>query len=364
MMWIQHGCQVGYESGPQLCKRVSADQAAPGAHSYVLPHNEYQHYPSCNIYDRSLFVAQCPQQQKQQQQALSLVPCNTNVSLHGSAIRPEHHATNVRILCGFRQVHPLVVATEPRQILVTPALFETIDFVAAPMWAAPPSYWTTGNGTYQAYPCSCHGPPNGAEASACTDLEILGDEQTQKREARLMRRIRKLERAAKKNRHREAHLCRVVKSVQDQLECGVCLQPFCHPVVLSCGHSFCAECIQEWQSARAGDGMLLTCPTCRSLTRCAVPVLALANTKQAIEEQTLELLSEEAASLQQNDCSRIGNGAVMDELDEWELQEHMRDVEDGLLQRQRRCASLLPTQPFRNWRGELHSRVASIPVYF
>ncbi|XP_062400074.1 NLR family CARD domain-containing protein 3-like [Sardina pilchardus] len=53
---------------------------------------------------------------------------------------------------------------------------------------------------------------------------------------------------------------------QDQFRCGVCEQLLRDPVVTSCGHSFCRQCISTYwsQSGPSGD---YNCPQCRQIPR-------------------------------------------------------------------------------------------------
>ncbi|XDV16699.1 hypothetical protein PO909_016294, partial [Leuciscus waleckii] len=49
--------------------------------------------------------------------------------------------------------------------------------------------------------------------------------------------------------------------VHDQ-SCPVCTELFTDPVLLSCGHSFCRQCINDhWTSSRSRN-----CPVCRQLS--------------------------------------------------------------------------------------------------
>ncbi|XP_048375814.1 nuclear factor 7, ovary-like [Stegostoma tigrinum] len=49
-------------------------------------------------------------------------------------------------------------------------------------------------------------------------------------------------------------------SFTEELLCPVCLELFVDPVILSCGHNFCRQCVQEyWQRQAPG----LCCPECR-----------------------------------------------------------------------------------------------------
>ncbi|XP_078584584.1 E3 ubiquitin-protein ligase TRIM56-like [Branchiostoma floridae x Branchiostoma japonicum] len=52
---------------------------------------------------------------------------------------------------------------------------------------------------------------------------------------------------------------------EDFLECQICLQPYRRPKVLSCLHSFCQQCLEEFLK-RQKVKTELDCPTCRSKT--------------------------------------------------------------------------------------------------
>ncbi len=46
---------------------------------------------------------------------------------------------------------------------------------------------------------------------------------------------------------------------EDDLSCPVCHEIFKNPVVLSCSHSFCKECLQQfWRTKKTQE-----CPVCR-----------------------------------------------------------------------------------------------------
>jgi len=83
----------------------------------------------------------------------------------------------------------------------------------------------------------------------------------------------------------EAH-GQLVQTVREHIECGVCLLPFCWPVSLDCGHSFCRTCIEDWELREAGKAQQLTCPTCRAPARSARPAHALHNVCVALEDPT------------------------------------------------------------------------------
>ena len=47
--------------------------------------------------------------------------------------------------------------------------------------------------------------------------------------------------------------------VSDYLHCTICQEIFVEPMRISCGHTFCKNCINEWFNQRNGA----SCPTCR-----------------------------------------------------------------------------------------------------
>ncbi|XP_038673539.1 tripartite motif-containing protein 65-like isoform X2 [Scyliorhinus canicula] len=49
-------------------------------------------------------------------------------------------------------------------------------------------------------------------------------------------------------------------SISPLAQCGICLETFCCPVTIECGHSFCSECITKYWD---GPGGTLSCPQCR-----------------------------------------------------------------------------------------------------
>merc|ERR1711924_4242 len=85
---------------------------------------------------------------------------------------------------------------------------------------------------------------------------------------------------------RETTQEQAVQKVKEQLECGVCLMPYCWPVFLDCGHSFCRSCIEDWQAKQTGQGTQLTCPTCRTIVRSSRPAHALHNVCIILEDPT------------------------------------------------------------------------------
>ena len=55
---------------------------------------------------------------------------------------------------------------------------------------------------------------------------------------------------------------RDVSSLEELLQCPICIEPFTVPKVLSCHHTFCEKCLQDMYNANEQSGRL-RCPTCR-----------------------------------------------------------------------------------------------------
>ena len=47
---------------------------------------------------------------------------------------------------------------------------------------------------------------------------------------------------------------------EEELSCPVCCDIFKHPVILSCSHSFCKVCLQQWWKVKQNR----ECPICRT----------------------------------------------------------------------------------------------------
>ena len=54
-------------------------------------------------------------------------------------------------------------------------------------------------------------------------------------------------------------------SLEELLECAICLHTFTFPKKLQCDHTFCEKCLQELYNRR-GQPDSLTCPTCSTKT--------------------------------------------------------------------------------------------------
>ncbi|XP_056204777.1 E3 ubiquitin/ISG15 ligase TRIM25-like isoform X5 [Falco biarmicus] len=52
-------------------------------------------------------------------------------------------------------------------------------------------------------------------------------------------------------------------SLEDELSCPICLSLYRDPVLLSCGHSFCKQCIQKALSAQQQSKATYSCPVCQ-----------------------------------------------------------------------------------------------------
>ncbi|XP_054878250.1 E3 ubiquitin-protein ligase TRIM17-like [Poeciliopsis prolifica] len=81
----------------------------------------------------------------------------------------------------------------------------------------------------------------------------------------------------------------------NDLCCPVCLEIFKDPVLLSCSHSFCKECLQKYW--RRGTGR--SCPVCRKRSASDAPPcnLALKNLCETFLQQREQRASEDLCSL-------------------------------------------------------------------
>ena len=56
-----------------------------------------------------------------------------------------------------------------------------------------------------------------------------------------------------------------LEKLEEQLTCGVCLEPYADPKLLQCFHVFCEKCLQPL-ARRSPQGQAISCPNCRHLT--------------------------------------------------------------------------------------------------
>lgn len=77
----------------------------------------------------------------------------------------------------------------------------------------------------------------------------------------------------------------------DDLQCPVCCDIFTDPVLLSCSHSFCRECVSHYWETSGTRG----CPVCRKRSSKAGPTtnLALRNLCESVQDARRESLSAE-----------------------------------------------------------------------
>ncbi|XP_037643398.1 tripartite motif-containing protein 35-like [Sebastes umbrosus] len=79
---------------------------------------------------------------------------------------------------------------------------------------------------------------------------------------------------------------------EEDLSCSVCHDIFKDPVVLSCSHSFCKDCLQNWW----GEKQIQECPVCKRRSSRSDPPVSLA-LKNLCEAVLLERSSETLCSL-------------------------------------------------------------------
>ena len=62
---------------------------------------------------------------------------------------------------------------------------------------------------------------------------------------------------------------KALQKIQDQVTCGICLEPYKQPRLLKCFHVYCEQCLQRLVRGEQ-EGQSLPCPQCRQIT--PVPV--------------------------------------------------------------------------------------------
>ena len=58
----------------------------------------------------------------------------------------------------------------------------------------------------------------------------------------------------------------VLKKLEEQLTCAICLDLYTNPKTLPCLHSFCQQCVEGLPLDPQGDNYFISCPTCRHCT--------------------------------------------------------------------------------------------------
>ncbi|NP_001137520.1 tripartite motif containing 35-34 [Danio rerio] len=92
----------------------------------------------------------------------------------------------------------------------------------------------------------------------------------------------------------------MASSAKDDYTCPVCQDIFKTPVILSCGHSFCQECLQQcWRSENTQE-----CPVCRTRSSIADPPVNLA--LQNLCESHLKKRNKRHSSRSEEICSLHG----------------------------------------------------------
>ena len=99
------------------------------------------------------------------------------------------------------------------------------------------------------------------------------------------------------------------KNLQGLIECGICLDPMVDPRVLSCQHSFCAECLINLLSH--SDIPVFTCPTCRRDT--PVPRRGVHDLPHDFRANTLtEFMKEPEKDLDKNDKKKADHNPELE----------------------------------------------------
>ena len=58
----------------------------------------------------------------------------------------------------------------------------------------------------------------------------------------------------------------MVKELEDQLKCLICLDTYTTPKILQCNHVYCQGCLRRLVDRNRQGQLNLTCPTCRQAT--------------------------------------------------------------------------------------------------
>lgn len=60
-------------------------------------------------------------------------------------------------------------------------------------------------------------------------------------------------------------LANLKESIENQFTCSICTEVFINSTTLHCGHTYCTDCLEEWERQNA------TCPVCRADIKCKHP---------------------------------------------------------------------------------------------
>ncbi len=58
---------------------------------------------------------------------------------------------------------------------------------------------------------------------------------------------------------------KVIKKLDEQINCSICLDTYTDPKLLQCFHTYCTKCLIPLVRRREGQ-LTLTCPACRQVT--------------------------------------------------------------------------------------------------
>lgn len=78
------------------------------------------------------------------------------------------------------------------------------------------------------------------------------------------------------------------QALLDEIACSVCSDPYLHPVIIGCGHTFCDDCLLTWiEQCKNGT---VTCPECREPLTCnkIIPCRALRGLVERVVVQGMD----------------------------------------------------------------------------
>ncbi len=84
---------------------------------------------------------------------------------------------------------------------------------------------------------------------------------------------------------------KIIKKVEDELNCSICLDTYTNPKLLQCHHVYCRQCLVRLVYRDQQGQLILDCPTCRQVT--PVPATGVADLQSAFRiVHLLEILNE------------------------------------------------------------------------